>query len=344
MPPRPAAPAEAGGPVQAPITPADVARWAFWGPFRNALDPHRPGQVRALHRGWRLQHLAARGGRRLMEDEFRRCFGNRYDDLGYKLLVKEAYRCAWRVHLEELLLGKVGPDTVENFIVFEGRDNLDKALEHGRGVVWTYPHAGAVMMMLAWLAHHGYPYVQYAARGLPPPEIAAANPQLMATNKLREQVRRVREDNEDRVPCTFLTMDHPTRELYRRLAANELVGIAFDGRAARKFFVHPLLGRDAVLSTGPYRLATSRKAAVVPAFCHTPADGPAVCVVGEPIIPGKDWREVAEEVLRVQQRWLNRWPAEYGIWMLHCRRRAQLDDHPLFGDTADNRDWERWRG
>lgn len=330
-------------PIQAPITPADVARWAFWGPLRNALDPARPRRVRALHAGWRLQHLAARGGRALMRDELRRCFGDQYDDAALDAVIRDAYRAAWRVHLEELLLGKVGPDTIEQYIVFEGVHHLDAARERGKGVVWTYPHAGAVMLMLAWLAHRGYPYVQYAARGLPPPEIAAANPQLMATNRLRQAVREIREANEDKVPCTFLTMDHPTRELYRRLAANELVGIAFDGRAAAKFFTHPLLGREAVLSTGPYRLAVSTKAAVVPAFCHTPADGPAVCVVGEPIVPGRDWREVAEEVLRVQEAWLRRWPSEYGIWLLHCRRRAMLDDHPLFGDTADDEAWMRWR-
>ena len=329
-------------PLIAPISPADVARWAFWGPFRDALDPSRPGMVRALHRGWRLQHLAARGGRVLMEDELRRAFGDRFDDPGYKELVADAYRCAWRVHLEELLLGKVGPDTVEQYMRFQGRENLDSALAPGKGVVWTYPHAGAVMMMLAWLAHNGYRYVQYAARGLPPPEVAAANPALMATNRLREKVRKVREDNEDKVPCTYLTMDSPTREIYRRLADNELVGIAFDGRAAAKFFVHPLLGRPAVLSTGPYRLAVSTKAAVVPAFCLTPKEGPAICKVGAPIFPGKDWREVAEEVLRVEEAWLREHPSEYGIWLLHCRRRAGMDDHPLYGDSAPDERWKRW--
>ena len=329
-------------PVQAPISPADVARWAFWGPLRDVLDPEQPALVKALHSAWHLQHAAARGGRALMEDELRRCFHGRYTDSEYRGMVADAYRCAWRVHLEELLLGKVDARSVESFIRFEGVQNLDQALVPGKGVVWTYPHAGAVMLMLAWLAHHGYRYVQYAARGLPPPELAAANPELMATNRLREKVRSVREQNEDKVPCTYLTMDHPTRELYRRLADNELVGIAFDGRAAAKFFVHELLGRQAVLSSGPYRLAVSTKAAVVPAFCLTPRTGPAICKVGAPIFPGRDWREVAEEVLRVQDAWLREYPSEYGIWLLHCRRRAGLDDHPLFGDTADDDRWKRW--
>lgn len=336
--------ADAPPPLVAPISPADLARWAFWGPLRNALDPDKPQRVRALHKGWHLQHLAARGGRSLMRDELRRCFGDRYDEAAYDQLVREAYRCGWRVHLEELLLGKVGPDSIERYFVVEGRQHLDAALARNQGVVWTYPHAGAVMLMIAWLAHKGYRYVQYAARGLPPPEVAAANPALMATNRVREKVRQVREQNEDRVPATYLTMDHPTRELYRRLAANEVVGIAFDGRAANKFFVHSLLGRPAILSSGPYRLAVSTKAAIVPAFCRTPADGPAICTIGAPIIPGKDWRELAEEVLRVQEGWLRQWPAEYGIWLLHCRRRGGMDDHPLFGDTAGDERWKKWEG
>ncbi|NOY26621.1 MAG: hypothetical protein GXP62_12170 [Oligoflexia bacterium] len=331
-------------PIVARISPADVARWAFWGPLRNALDPDDPRLIKALRSAWRFQYAAARGGRKLMEDEFRKCFAGRYADSEYRGLVADAYRCAWRVHLEELLLGKVDAQTIGTFMTFEGVENLDQALERGKGVIWTYPHAGGVMLMLAWLAHNGYRYVQYAARGLPPPKIAAANPSLMATNRLREQVRAVREQNEDKVPCTFLTMDQPTRELYRRLADNELVGIAFDGRAAQKFFVHPLLGRRAVLSSGPYRLAVSRKAAVVPAMCVTPRTGPAICKVGTPIVPGKDWREVAEEVLRVEDAWLCQYPSEYGIWLLHCRRRAMLDDHPLFGDTAPDDRWKKWVG
>ncbi len=327
---------------RAPVTPADLARWAFWGPLRDALDPHRPARVKALGAAWHLHHLTARGGRVLMEDELRRCFGERYTAAEYKGLVADAYRRGWRVHLEELLLGKVDAETVETYIRFEGRANLDRALEGGKGAIYTYPHAGAVMLMLAWLAHRGYRYVQFAARGLPPPEIAALNPALMASNPVRERVRKVREENEDKVPCTFLTMDQPTRELYRRLADNELVGIAFDGRASQKFFVHDFLGRKAVLSSGPYRLAVSRGAPIVPAFCHTPRQGPAVCRVGEPLFPGKDWRELAHEVLRQEAAWIAEEPAEYGLWLVHCRRRAALDDHPLFGDVAPDERWKRW--
>lgn len=340
MPPPP--PQTPPPPPRAPPSPGDLARYLFWVPLRGLLDPARPGPIRALRGAWRLQHAGARAGRALMEDELRRCFGDRYGDEGYAAMVSDAYRAAWRVHLEELLLGKVGPDTVGQFIRFEGLEHLHRARERGRGVVWVYPHAGAVMMMMAGLSHQGIPYTQYAARGLPPAEVAKDHPELLATNGLREAVRRAREADEDRLPARFLTLADSPRELYRRLAANELVGIAYDGRIGTRWALFDYLGRRALLSPGPYRLAVSTGAAIVPAFCTTPVDGPAVCRVGAPIEPGNDWRALAEEVLRVEQDFIRRHPEEYGIWLLHARLRNHIDDHPLFVDHAVDDRWRRW--
>ena len=127
----------------APTTPADIARWAFWVPFRRMLKPTHTGVIRTLHQGWRAQYLAARSGRPLMTDELRRCFGESYTDEGYQALVRDAYRSAWRVHLEELMLGKLTADSVDQFMQFQGQEHLDEALSRGKGVVWVYPHAGA---------------------------------------------------------------------------------------------------------------------------------------------------------------------------------------------------------
>ena len=323
-------------------TPADLARWLFWVPFRGALDPARPGPIRHLHAAWRAQYLAAGSGRALMADEYERCFGDAYDARDYELMVASAYRSAWRVHLEELLLGKLGPDTIDEFIRFEGWEHLEAARAAGKGVLWLYPHAGAVMLMMAGLVYRGMPYTQYAARGLPPPEVARDHPQLLASNRWREAVRRVREENEDRLPAQFVTLDRTARVLYRRLAANELVGIAYDGRIGTRWRPVPYLGRRALLSPGPYRLACSTGATVIPAFCHTPVDGPAVCEIGAPVEPGKDWRALMTTVLAAQERFIRRWPEEYGIWLLHARQRNHIDDHPLFIDHAADERWRRW--
>jgi len=326
----------------APTTPADLARWAFWVPFRRMLKPSYMRVIRTLHEGWRAQYLTARNGRPLMMDELQRSFGALFTEEGYQALVRDAYRIAWRVHLEELMLGKLTPDTVGQFMRMDGREHLDDALSQGRGVVWVYPHAGAIMMMLAWLSLNGYEYTQYAARGLAPEEVAKDHPELLASNRWREAVRDAREKNEDRLPAKFLTLQTSARVLYRRLAENEIVGIAYDGRIGTRWEPVDYLERTALLNPGPYRLACSTGALVVPAFCHTPPDGPAVCEVGAPLEPGKDWRALMKRVLKIEQAWIRRWPEEYGIWLLHARIRNDIDDHPLFIDQAEDDRHKRW--
>jgi len=323
-------------------TPADLARWAFWGPLRKGLCPSNPGRVHALRRGWRLQWAAAGQGRALMADEYRRCFGSSYTEAGYAQLVADAYRQAWRTHMEELLLSKLSPGNIDDWLQLRGKENLDQALSHGKGVVWLYPHCGPVMLMIAGLAHRGYSYTQYAARGEPPAEMVQIHPELLATNRWRSAVRQSRESNEDAVPANYISLDTPVRALVRRLAANEIVGLAYDGRIGRGWWSTPYLGRTALLSPGPYKLAVMSGATVLPVFCHSPSDGPGLCEIGPPLRPGKDWSALADLVLRQQEAWLQRFPEEYGIWLLHARIRRAIDDHPLFLDYAEGDRWRRW--
>ncbi len=315
--------------------PGDVARWAFWVPFRDLLDPDRPELLRALYPLWRVQYAAAGRQREAMADEYRRCF-----DEDPEPLVREAYRIAFRNHLEELLLGKLTPENWSRYLVFDGREHLDAALDRGKGAIILFPHAGNFMLMIAAVSLCGYPYTQYAARGMAPPEVAQAHPDVFARNRWREEARLAREANEDRLPARFITMKTPLRHLYRCLARNEIVGLAFDGRIGSRFVPFPFLGRQALLNPGAYRLAASTGAAIVPTLCSAPADGPNVCTFGEPI-HGDDWRDLMERYVHgAVEPWIRAHKGEYGFWLAHCRLRNDVDDHPLFTDHAPD---DRWR-
>ena len=312
------------------VSPADLARWAFWVPFRDVLDAEKPRQLQRLYPLWRLQHVAARGQRDMMVDEYARCFpGEEPDEL-----VREAYRIAFRVHFEELLLGKLDEQSWRNYMRIEGVENLERALDKRKGAVIAYPHAGNVMMMIAALAFSGYRYTQYAARGLAPKDVAEANPEVFGHNRLREQVRETREANEDRLPANFLTLNEPVRELLRRLGRNELVGIAFDGRIGSKWREYDWLGRRALLNPGAFRIAAKTGAALMPVFNYCPKDDINVCSIGEPIW-GKTPGEIAEKFLPVAAEMLRKQPGAYGIWLTHCRARKHVDDHPFFSDYPD---------
>lgn len=315
-------------------SPGDLAKYAFYVKLRDALDPSRPRRLHALQRLGGLSRLVRGPRAELLADEYRRC--------GIEPCVAAAFRAQYRVALDELLLGRLTRETVDTYVRFEGVEHLDAALSRGKGVVWVYPHAGAVMLMLAWLVQHGYRYTQYAARGLAPKDVAEAHPELLGHNAWRAAVREAREHDEDRTGATFLTLQAPTRELYRALGRNELVGIAFDGRIGQKWKEYPFLGRRCLLNPGAFRLAASTGAMLVPCYNTVPIDGPAVCTVGEPVDPARP--DAAEAVLAFAEAAIRRSPAEYGAWLLHCRVRNDIDDHPFFVDQAVDGRWERWGG
>ncbi|MES2642932.1 MAG: lysophospholipid acyltransferase family protein [Myxococcota bacterium] len=332
----PSAPRSPERPAESAVRPGDVARWLFWVQARKLLPVDRPDVVRSVLPLWRLQHLAAGAGRALMADEYRRAFG----EVGPNA-VRDAYRVAFRAHYEELLLGKLTVDNWRSYLRFQDQAHLDAALARKKGAIILFPHAGNFMMMIAAVSLAGYPYTQYAARGLAPADVAAEHPELFGHNRYRAETRRVREESEDRLPARFLTMETPLRQLFRRLADNEIVGIAFDGRIGNKFMKVPYLGREALLNPGPYRMAIATGAAIVPTMVECPAEGPDICHFGAPIAPdGHTPESLATAYVTVVEQWLRAHPEQYGTWLLHCRLRNAVDDHPLFVDYAPD---DRWR-
>ncbi|MFH1468225.1 MAG: lysophospholipid acyltransferase family protein [Pseudomonadota bacterium] len=324
-------------------SPRDMARWAFWVPFRDALDPRHPERLRRLWPLWRVAYRAGGLQRARVGAEIATVLGRDAEDPGVRALVRETYRVTFRAHLEELLLGKLTAHTVDAFLDVRGREHLEAALARGRGAIVLSAHAGSFMLPIAWFSLHGYPYTQFAARGLPPGELAAAHPEALHRNHWLAEVIRVKESHEDQLPASFLTVDAPARELYRRLARNELVALAFDGRMGNRWVRAPLLGRTALLNPGAFRLATNTGAAILPALCRTPADGRSVCQLGPPLLPdGRTWEALMAAFLEQHaDPWLRANLAEYGTWLAHCRVRAPVDDHPLFVDYAVDGRWQK---
>ena len=253
------------------VNPKDLARWTFWVPLRDFFDPQRPEQLRRLWPLWRLHHSMGGAQKARMTAEYRAIYGRGFRGEAMGRLLREAYRVGFRVHLEELLMGKLDAQTVGNFLDLRGRENLDRALDRGKGAIILSAHAGSFMLPIAALSLYGYPYTQYAARGMPPEDVAKAHPEALPVNRWQAEARRVREENEDRLPANFITLQTSVRELYRRLGRNELVALAFDGRIGHRWVRAPLLGRQALLNPGAYRMAAATGAAIIPTLCHTPA-------------------------------------------------------------------------
>jgi lauroyl/myristoyl acyltransferase len=325
----------------------DLARWLFWVHLREVVDPEEPGLVRAIASvASRAQLALTPEKRRLMRLELLESFPKQaWTERTLDRVSRSAYDLQVQCLCEELMLGRLDAESVQRFMRFDGRENLDRALADGKGVVLLFPHAGNVMLLIALLSLSGYDFTQVAARGLPPPDKAVTAD--LRDTWFNRRARQAREANEDALPARFHTIDAPPRELYRRLAANGIVAIAFDGRGGTKFRPVTYLGRTALLSTGPWRLAASTGARVVPAFCVRERDRSHRLVLFPALSPdpGLPVAERCERLLETFLRqhiepMLEKHPDHYARWLVHCREHAGLDDHPLFVDTAAD---ERWR-
>lgn len=248
-----------------------------------------------------------------------------FPDQPAAVVARRANTLGAQVALDELLLGRLTPANIDAVVRWEGRHHLDEALANGRGVALLFPHAGFQKGLIARLGLSGYPFTQVALRGLPPSE------------RHRPEAARItaRERREDRLPVRFHDLTAPTRALVRDLAANRVVGLAYDGRGGGKFTSVDYLGRTAWLATGPWRLAVSTRAAVVPAFVRLDADHGWTAMIGAPLEPGTNPDALRDRALTaVFEPWLRARPDHYAPWIDHCARHADRDDHPLFPDPG----------
>lgn len=310
----------------------DLGRYLFWVKLRDRLDPSdRPALLRVADA---LAAARWHGDRRrgVLFEELRRSFPERgWSPAELRRTGRDAADIHAQCMVEELGLGRLSVATIDGCMRYVGHDRLQAALSRGRGVILVYPHAGAVMLMIARLALSGYRYTQVAARGFAP--IERQNLGAMRDTWLNRAVRAAREADEDRLPVRYHVVDQPARLLFRDLDANGIVAVAYDGRGGAGFEAAAYLGRRAFLATGAWRLALATGAAVVPAFCERLPDRTWALRFGDILVADGtlDAAGLRDRFLRDHaEPWLRANPAHYAPWLAHCRRLAGVDDHPLF--------------
>lgn len=317
----------------------DLARYAFWVHLREIVDPDDPEVVRALATiGARFRGSRGALGLALMREELRRTFpalGENETALERAVLTADEIRV--QCHLEELFLGRLDATKVVRMVRVDGLAHLEAARARGRGAVLVFPHAGAVQLLVARLGFAGLPVV-HVTRGAPP-----AEPRRERDAWPDRRIRQAREAAEDRLPVRVHGADAPSRALPEALQRNDVVAVAFDGRGGTSFRPATWLGRPALLSTLPWRLAVDAQAPVVPAVVIREPDRAHRLILGAPI-RGTDCADVQAGALAAIEPVLRRNPEGYGPWMAHCRRFADADDHPLFVDTATDDRWRRYAG
>lgn len=295
----------------------DILRWMYWGPGRLL--------VRTVPRAasYRLVWLAAvcgwlTAGRKaaLMRRWLKRVTGG----TASTKQVVDIFIQYYRNSLDALLYDKLSPANIDQFVTYEGLNNLSQALRGGKGVILLHPHFGNEECLMPAIGHKGFPASQVASRWEP---VYLPGRLFALFNRIRQHAWRMRIGTRERLPVGFVYIDEGLRNIYRLLRRNEILLLALDGREGISWQDVPFLGMTAMISPGPMKIARSTGAAVLPTvimrtgLCHHTVH------IGEPLRLTERSGDAAEAVradtvaaLRAFEPHIKKYPSQYAKFML----------------------------
>lgn len=289
--------------------PFDLARLAFEETVRGALPPEEPEILRFLGGvGWRFEQALTPTRAQLLAEEIRRTFGGSVRQAG--AILREAQDLALQGRMEALVLPRMGAEHLDQVARVEGT--------FAPPALVLFPHAGNVLLLVTALARRWPGLVAFGPRGLPPVPPGGAPP-----SRIERRLAARRMDDESRLPIRWET---DPAALPAWLAAGHPVAAAFDDRAWPSYVDTPFLGRVALLSPDPYRIAQDAGVPIVPATIRRERNKTSRVTLHPAIAPSLPAAVAALEPF------LRAYPGHYARWLAECRMRAGIDDHPLFTD------------
>lgn len=161
---------------------------------------------------------------------------------------KKTFRNLGRNLIEVFLFPKVDKRYVAKYIRIEGIEEIDKAKRAGKGVIFLTAHLGNWELASLVSAIEGYPL-----------KVLARQQKFPRLNRLLISYRETK-------GCRVIPKGMATREIFRSLKNNEIVGILADQDAgARGVFIN-FFGRDASTAPGAIKFAWREKSKILPAF------------------------------------------------------------------------------
>ncbi|MFT4979002.1 MAG: lauroyl/myristoyl acyltransferase [Myxococcota bacterium] len=311
----------------------------------GGLAMYYPGQA-AVARAprWLLGPTAALGGAAVrwmardgaeMSEELVALYGDRPLPRDPRDIVRDAYQQAMFNEIEVLRYPDLNPETIDDTVVIEGLEHLDRALSRGKGAIILIGHFGANQMIMPALGHKGYPMSQLSA----PPPVWADILRETRTTPLWERVLQRRWELEQRLPVNHINVFKFLRPAFTCLQNNEVLGLAFDGGGGKSWVKVDMMARTANVSTQPVQLWRKTGAALLPAVVLRPVGRQRHRLVIEPPLQWQPHNNRAEETRLNMQAfvdrfiaWVERYPEHYLQFMLMRRRVRATDVQPFFTD------------
>ena len=204
------------------------------------------------------------------------------------------------------------PHILKEKVGIEGRQNLDKALDRGKGVILVSAHFGNFPLLLGRLAVDGY-----KTCGIMRPMHDARVEKIFLEKREKYGVRTIY--SQPRNECVNNTIS--------ALRNNELVFIPIDQNFGTGGVFVNFFGKKAATATGPVILAQRTKAALVPCFIlRQPGDKHKIIFEPElELTEGKDPQDTVliniQRLTDIIEAYIRKYPAEWG-W-IHRRWKSK---------------------
>ena len=310
---------------------ADLLRWFFFFPLRKCLStlPNRYLYLIAKL-GGQVSFYLRRHRRQITLHELTHLFP---EDTSSEFIVqgvKHGFVLSLYTLLQSFSFPKIRRETIGQWITLNGKEHIDLALKSGHGVLLVLVHFGANQMVMPALGFRGYTINQLGSKPDDWSRITGINP-----TPLQTKIFNLRLDLEKHLPANFIYIDRSMRPIYECLNKNQIMIMAADGRAGKRFVSAPFFRKYIHFSSGPFRISKSTGSALIPVFSICRPNGihdlviePAISVsdhLGE-----KEWVSAAASELacRLESRFFNH-PSHYCMLISEAQIRAHLDPVPL---------------
>lgn len=249
-----------------------------------------------------VHHFFDRNGRAAVRANIRVMTGGRLDEKALKKAVKQTYY-NFSLYLAEFFrTKKLDREYFDSHVEVTGTENVDAALEHGKGVVIVSMHFSNWELGLHYFCTRGYPsYVVVASHKnkkvndlfLTPRIDAGARP-IPTENAIEGGYKALRENG-----ILILMADRVTTK----------------GGVEKTFF-----GRPAIFPKGPAKFAVGARAPLIPAYIMRRPDNTFSLTFDEPIYTD-DMQDNEESVDRLMDQYIRRFesyisrdPTQYSVF------------------------------
>lgn len=179
-------------------------------------------------------------------DNYAAALGRDRDDPEVARVARRAFQNYGRMLMDFLLMSSLSPDELLKHVTLDGREQLDAALEKGKGAIMAVPHMGSWDMAGSYAGALGYSISAVAER---------------FPGSLNEAVIRTRQ----RFGLNVITLGRSAvRGITQALQRNSIVALLCDLEQGPGVAVD-FFGRRAVVPGGPAAIALKTGAALMPA-------------------------------------------------------------------------------